>query len=336
MEGEGQQGQRTHRRRRADREGGRKALAPAEQRAALGQTRLQERIQAGLDGRREEKEGRHGREAELEGDVAQQGRIEAGHDSCCQAQGGEPRAGASAEAGREEEGAHDGGPDHRRRHAAQEGVEPQGRQRHEEVPPASAQRCAGDGQRQAQEDSHVQPGDGEQVPCPGLQEVLAHAVRDVAPEAEQHGLGQRGVGLGQGLLQRIGQALPQCVDLAQRPRALLLLHQRGAGEGHHRRDALARQVLSIVEVGEAGRRLQSTLEEQNVSVAEVGGLSLADERGVGPQRDQHPVRESGVRVGRAWAGLPPRRHLQPVGGARLHRVAHDLGLERDALRRKRV
>ena len=180
----------------------------------------------------------------------------------------------------------------------------------------------------------MQPGDCEQVPRPGLQEVLAHVVREVSSEAQQHGLGQRGVGLGQALLQRIGQALPERVDPAQGPRALILLDQRGAGEGHHRRDSLARQVLSIIEVGEARRRLQPTLEEQDVSVAEVGGLALADQGRTGPQGDQHAVRQSGRRAGGARERRASRGHLQPVCGAALQRVAHDLGLEGDALRRK--
>ena len=86
----------------------------------------------------------------------------------------------------------------------------------------------------------MQPGDGEQVTHPGLEEVLAHVVGEVAAEAEQHGLGQRRVGLGQAVLQRIGELVAERVDPAQSPRALPLVDERGAWEGHDRRDALAR------------------------------------------------------------------------------------------------
>ena len=178
----------------------------------------------------------------------------------------------------------------------------------------------------------MQPGDGEQVTRPGLEEVLAHVVREVAAEAEQHGLGQRGVGLGQAVLQRVGEPVPERVHSAQRPRAPPLVDQRGAGEGHDRRDALARQVLPIVEVVEARRRLEAALEAQDVAVAEVGGVALADKRRVGTQRDQDAVGERGVGVGGGGA----RRDLQPVGGAGFAGVAHDLGFEGDVLRRQRV
>ena len=116
------------------------------------------------------------------------------------------------------------------------------------------------------------------------------------------------------------------------PTSLLLVDQRGAGKGHDRGDALAGQVLSVVEVGEARRGLQTTLEEQDVAVAEVRSVALADEGRVGSQGDQHPVRENDAVAGGAWQ----RRDLDPVGGAGLSGVADDLRAEGDVLSRQRT
>ena len=80
------------------------------------------------DGRGQQGDSGNGCEAELEGEVAQDSGVKAGHDSGGEGQWREDVSGSSGGHGDQIDGAHDGGADHGWGHAAQDGVAPEGKE----------------------------------------------------------------------------------------------------------------------------------------------------------------------------------------------------------------
>ena len=155
-----------------------------------------ERVEGGGDGGGEEDEAGRGGAGELEAHVPERERIDQGHGPAGHGQADQRGAAPADGRGVDEEAAHERGAHHRGIAADQQSVSGNAQQCRVDAALA-AKKARAEGDQHTGDQSHVGSRNDDDVAGAGQVELVVEIVGDAGLDAQQHAVGQGGVGLGQ-------------------------------------------------------------------------------------------------------------------------------------------
>ena len=241
-------------------------------RGAEGAEFCEEGVEGGCDGGGEEDEAGSGGAGELEADIPERERVGQGHGPASNGQADQRGAAPADGGGVDEEAAHERGAHDRGVAADQQGVGGDAQQGRVDAALA-AKDARAEGDQHAGDQGHVGSRDDDHVAGAGQVELVVEVVGDARFDAQQHAVGQGGIGFGQELVEQGFAVGAQGVDALQDGAAQIgAIEHVDACIVHQAVDVLARQVLPVREILEIGRRHQPATQAHRLAV----DVALAD------------------------------------------------------------